>query len=284
MAMNFKLLFQQTGKLVLFYVMELRGWYWNLPSHADKTFSIKVLPGHKIKFARKGDIAEIIFKNEVLVDRKKSFEYSTLQLFTTILQPGDVILDVGANAGLYSVFYSRLVGENGHVHAFEPDVNTYGLLRENLQLNNCNNVSTYNFALSNKASRVEMVGYHNEDLKLQSGDSFKYIQEVPDATPLESGAALNAFRLDDLDRFKGSGKIDCIKIDVEGAELLVLQGSIKTIRQYNPLIVLELSGDWTKRFKYKPYEVIIFLHDLGYEVEEYDFQQWIAKPIKANTN
>ncbi|MEO7961989.1 MAG: FkbM family methyltransferase, partial [Ginsengibacter sp.] len=139
--MNFKLLFQQTGKLVLFYVMELRGWYWNLPSNAGKTFSIKVLPGHKIKFARKGDIAEIIFKNEVLVDRKKSFEYSTLQLFTTILQPGDVILDVGANAGLYSVFYSRLVGENGHVHAFEPDVNTYGLLRENLQLNNCNNVS-----------------------------------------------------------------------------------------------------------------------------------------------
>lgn len=280
MAINFKLLFQQTGKLFLFYVMELRGYYWNLPFNKNKVFLIKILPEYKIRYARKGDIAEIIYKTEVLVNLKKSFEYSTLQLFSTILKHGDVIIDIGANSGLYSIFYSKLVGDTGKVHALEPDSDTYSLLKENLKLNNCNNVLTYNFALSNKESRVEMVSFSHHDLKLQSGDSFKYIQEVAEEKINAGNNTMNAFRLDDLEEFNKASKIDYIKIDVEGAELLVLQGSINTILKHKPIIIFELSGEWTNRFNYKPYEVLVFLNELSYEMEEYDFQQWIAKPVK----
>ena len=80
--------------------------------------------------------------------------------------------------------------------------------------------------------------------------------------------------------FKFLFLIDCIKIDAEGAELLVLQGSANTILKHKPIIIFELSGEWTNRFKYKPYQVLIFLNELGYEMEEYDFQQCIAKPVK----
>lgn len=280
MAINFKLLFQQTGKLFLFYLMELRGFYWNLPFNRNKVFLIKIFPGYKIRYAGKGDIAEIIYKTEVLLSLKKSFEYSTLQLFYTILKPGDVIIDVGANSGLYSIFYSKLVGDTGKVHAFEPDIDTYSLLQENLKLNNCNNVVSYNFALSNKESRVEMVSFSQHDLKLQSGDSFKYIKEVAEDKMNADNNTMKAFRLDDLQEFYSVSKINFIKIDVEGAELLVLQGSVNTILKYKPIIILELSGEWTNRFYYKPYQVLVFLNKLGYEMEEYDFQQWIAKPIK----
>lgn len=279
MSINFKLLFKQTGKAFLFYVMELRGFYWNLPFNKNKIFSIKILPGYNINYARKGDIAEIIYKNEVLVSLKKSFEYSTLELFSTILEPGHVIIDVGANSGLYSIFYSKLVGEQGKVYAFEPGKDTYSILQENLKLNNCKNVLTYNFALSNKKSKVEMVSFNHKDLKLQSWDSFKYIKEIaPDKMDADS-STMNAFRLDDLEEFNTIPKIDCIKIDVEGAELLVLQGSANTIVKHKPIIIFELSGEWTNRFNYKPYQVLIFLNKLGYEMEEYDFQQWIAKPL-----
>ncbi len=279
MAINYRLLFQQTGKLFLFYIMELRGFYWSLPFNRNKVLSIKILPGYKIKYVSKGDIAEIIYKNEVLVNLKRSFEYKTLQLFSTMLKADDIIIDVGANSGLYSIFYSKLVGDAGQVHAFEPDPYTYTLLQENLKLNNCGNVVTYNFALSNKESKVEMVSF-NHDLKLQSGDSFKYIKEVAEDKITANEQTINAVKLDDLKEFNAIPKIDFIKIDVEGAELLVLQGSVKTILKHRPVIILELSGEWTDRFNYKPYQVLVLLHELGYEMEEYDFQQWIAKPVR----
>jgi FkbM family methyltransferase len=280
MAINFKLLFQQTGKLFLYYVMELRGLYWQLPFNRKKIFNLKIFPGYTIQYSGKGDIAEIVYKNEVLLGFKKSFEFSTLQLFSTILKPGDVIIDVGANSGLYSIFYSKLVGPSGVVHAFEPDTETYSLLQQNLKLNDCKNVVTHNFALSNKESRVEMVSFSLPSLKLQSGDSFKYIKEVSIDELSTSEGKMNAFKLDDLNELNSLSKIDCIKIDVEGAELLVLQGSLNTILKYKPVIIIELSGEWTKRFNYKPYEVLVFLKELGYEMEEYDFQQWIARPVK----
>jgi len=279
MAINFKLLFQQTGKLLMFYVMELRGFYWNLPFNKNRIFSIKIFPGHIIKYARKGDIAEIIYKNEILIKYKKSFEYSSFQLFSTLLERGSIILDVGANSGVYSIFYSRLVGDKGRIYAFEPDTSNYFLLQENLKLNNCNNVRAYNFALSNKESIVEMISYNPADLNLKlQGDSFKYMKEVSDITePLHR---TKAYKLDDLDEIKNISKIDFIKIDVEGAELLVLQGSINTIKKHKPVIIFELLGEWTIRFNYRPYEVLFLLNELNYEMEEYDFQQWIARPIK----
>jgi FkbM family methyltransferase len=280
MAINFKLLFNQTGKAFLFYVMELRGFYWNLPFNRNRVFSIKILPGYSINYARKGDIAEMIYKNEVLVNLKKSFEYSTLELFSTILKPGHVIIDVGANSGLYSIFYSKLVGDRGKVYAFEPDKNTYSMLQENLKLNNCRNVLTYNFALSNKQSKVEMVSFDHKDLKLQGGDSFKYIKEITRDNLDADNITMDAFKLDDLEGLNIISKINFIKVDVEGAELLVLQGSINTILKHKPVIVFELSGAWTNRFNYNPYQLLVFLNELGYEMEEYDFQQWIAKPVK----
>jgi len=280
MAINFKLLFQQTGKLFLYYAMELRGLYWRLPFNRKKIFNLKIFPGHIIQYAGKGDIAEIVYKNAVLLGLKKSFEYSTLQLFSTILKAGDVIIDVGANSGLYSIFYSKLVGPSGVVHAFEPDTETFSLLQQNLKLNDCKNVVTHNFALSNKESRVEMVSFKQPALKLQSGDSFKYIKEVSINELSTTGSKMNAFKMDEIRELKSIAKIDCIKIDVEGAELLVLQGSVDTILKHKPIIIVELSGEWTKRFNYKPYQVLVFLNDLGYEMEEYDFQQWIARPVK----
>lgn len=275
--MNFKFLFRQTGKLILYFLMELRSFYWKLPFNRTKTFSIQILPQYAIKYIGRGDISQILFKTEVMFKYKKSFEYSTLELFSNILKSGNVILDVGANSGLYSILYSKLVGRQGAVHAFEPDPNTLILLKENLQINNCENVTIYDFALSNKASKIQMVAIQDDEYDAFGGDSFNYIKEISSAN---DNSGINAYRLDDLEQFKNIQKIDYIKIDVEGAELLVLQGSLETIRKYKPVIIFELSGKWTKRFNYKPYEIMVLLRDLGYEMEEYDFEQWMATPLR----
>ncbi len=279
MIVNYKFLFQQTGKLFLFYLMELRGFCWQLPWNKNKIFSIKILPGYSIKLARRGDIAEIIYKNEVLIKYEKSFEYSTLKLFSGIIKKGDVIIDAGANIGLYSIFYSKLAGKEGRVYSFEPDKTTNLLLKKNLQLNDCNNVQIFNAALSNKEGYVEMVAYNFDSFKVSEGDAFKFIKEVIDPGEGDKPGYINAFKLDNLKEINTLDKIDFIKIDVEGAELLVLQGSIQTILKYKPTIIFELSGRWTKRFNYKPYQVIVLMNELGYEMEEYDLEQWIARPV-----
>ncbi len=278
MAVNFKLLFQQTGKLALFYLAEIRGVYYNLSG--KKAHQVKILPGYKITYAAKGDISEILYKHEVMLKYQKSFEYSTLKLFEELLNPGDVVLDIGANSGLYSIFYSQLVGESGKVFSFEPDAATFKILQENIELNNCQNIQAFNFALSDKECFIEMVDYEPPDLKLAETDSFKYIREISEDEKGKVQTGIKAFPLDELSSLAHLEKVDVIKIDVEGAELLVLQGAKNLLKKHKPIIVFELSTEWARRFNYKPYEALVLLHELGFEMEEYDLQQWIARPLK----
>lgn len=280
MSLSGNFLWKQTRRLFSIYYMELRGFYWRLPFNKSKVFTIKIFPGYEIKYLRSGDIGEIIYKYEFLVDRKKSFEYQTMELFASLIKPGDVILDIGANTGLYSIFYSKLVGENGKIFAFEPDTETYQIFLNNLKLNNCINVIPFNFALSDKESEIEMVSERTNDANLKSGDAFRYIKEISDHTSSSTSNTMKAFRLDDLDQIKKAGKINLIKVDVEGAELLVFAGAKQTLQNHNPAIIFELNGQLTRRFDYKPVQVLLFLNELGYSLEEYDSQQWLASHPK----
>lgn len=283
--MSFKLLFTQTGKLLLIYLMEVRGLYFSIISNRKRPIKIRILPGLNIKYAAEGDIAQILFKNEILLRHKKSFEYTTLEKFKHLIKEGDIIIDVGANSGLYSILFSKLVGSGGKVYAFEPDKCTFHLLEKNLFLNNCQNVDAYNFALSNKQSQIEMISFNTDVYNLQSGDSFKYMKEVlPSSVSENTSQQMMAYKMDDITEVKALNKIDFIKIDVEGAEMLVIEGAIETISKFKPLIIFELSGEWTARFNYKPYQLLLLLHKIGYDLEEFDFQQWIAQPLnKANS-
>lgn len=280
MFLSDNFLWKQTRRLLSIYYMELRGFYWRLPFNKSKIFTIQIFPGYKIKYARNGDIGEIIYKYEFLVNRKKSFEYQTMELFASLIKPGDVILDIGANTGLYSIFYSKLVGDKGKVFAFEPDTKTYKALLNNLKLNNCTNVITHNFALSNKESKIEMVSEDTNDANLKTGDAFRYIKEITDDSSSSTNNTIKAFRLDDLDLIKKEEKINFMKVDVEGAELLVFEGGKETIQNHKPKIIFELNGQVTKRFDYNPVQVLMLLNELGYSLDEYDSQQWMALPPK----
>ena len=66
-------------------------------------------------------------------------EYET-QIFKETISPGDVVLDIGANIGYYSLIAARLVGDTGKVHAFEPEPNSRDLLEKNIAVNKCSNI------------------------------------------------------------------------------------------------------------------------------------------------
>src|SRR5258708_6355023 len=84
-----------------------------------------------------------------------SFEPDVANAFVTLLRPGDVAVDIGANLGYLTVLAALLVGPTGHVVAFEPDAENAARLRANLALNDCSNVTIIEKAVTNRVGDIE---------------------------------------------------------------------------------------------------------------------------------
>ena len=129
------------------------------------------------------------------------------------VKKGDVVLDIGANIGYYTLIFARLVGEQGKVFAFEPDPDNFALLKKNVEINGYRNVTLVQKAVSNKTGKARL--YLCEVCK---GD-----HRIYDSHDNRASIEVEGIRLDDY--FESyHGRIDFIKIDVQGAEGGVIQG------------------------------------------------------------
>lgn len=163
-----------------------------------------------------------------------------LPYLRAIIKPGDTIVDVGANIGDHTVFYREWVGSEGHVIAFEPDPDCYAAC-----VLNCGTFEQiYRAAATDIRRRV--------GLKIEGNRGQNSINI--------DGGEIEGFPIDDLNL----EQCDLIKIDVEGAELLVLQGAARTIRCTRPKIVCELEESQLERFGTSCSEVRSLLSAWGY--------------------
>lgn len=141
-----------------------------------------------------------------------------LEIVQGILTSGDVVLDVGANIGLYTVACARVVGRTGAVHSFEPNPPIADQLARNIQLNSFVNVYVHRCAVSDVRGRVVV----------RSPDA----REPGLATIIGPGrpvADVETVTLDDFAEEYGISRIALLKIDVEGAEIMVLHGAQELI-------------------------------------------------------
>ncbi len=237
----------------------------------DSVTHIEVLPNFTFLFTHFGIITEILYARQHLVHRKKGFEYETLQLFSQQLKKGDVVLDIGANIGLFSLLGAKIVGNEGKVFAFEPSQQTFNALNKNIQLNNFQNITPVKIALSDTEGVIHLGDVEN--------DAYNFIDVKAKNTALKT-EQVPMLRLDDWVKSMNIKQVNFIKIDIEGAELLCFKGAAETLRLYRPIIIMECDERWCKRFDYKVYDVLTYLAQLGYEFENYDFSQWICTPKK----
>jgi FkbM family methyltransferase len=159
-----------------------------------------------------------------------TFEVATQRLLRRLARPGHVAADVGANIGYHTLTLSQLVGLTGKVYAFEPHPQTLARLKLNLAANDCRNVQIYSIALSDRKSEAELfVGQSHGQASLR----FHGRQACSMACVTE--------RLDVI--FADLPRLDIIKIDVEGAEHLVLQGALETLRRLRPHVILERNDE-----------------------------------------
>ena len=146
------------------------------------------------------------------------------EFFPRYVKPGSTVIDAGAHIGTHTLAFARLAGPQGRVYAFEPQRKIYRELVYNLRLNGAANVVPLRFALGDAARVIEM---SQAVLGNEGG------------TPIGIGGDKAEMRT--LDSF-GFRNVSFIKIDVEGAEDLVLDGARDTIRRNRPVILIEIHG------------------------------------------
>ena len=140
-----------------------------------------------------------------------SYEPEETELYKTIIRNGDVVIDVGANIGYFTLLFAKLAGPSGMVYTFEPDPVNFQLLQKNINANRYHNIKAFNFALSDSCRKGFL--YLND---YNSGDHRIYGSEKDrKAVPIDIVA------LDDL---LPNIKPSFIKIDTQGSEIGVLRG------------------------------------------------------------
>jgi FkbM family methyltransferase len=154
------------------------------------------------------------------------YEPEQTAIFQQWLRPGDVVLDVGAHAGYYTLLSAALAGPMGRVWAFEPDPANAHFLREHVRLNGLSQVVVEQSAVSDRTGTARFAA--------GSGSGTGHLAEQG---PLE----VALLRLDDYCERHGIVP-NAVKIDVEGAEAAVLAGSMATIRRQQPVIFLSTHG------------------------------------------
>jgi FkbM family methyltransferase len=154
-----------------------------------------------------------------------------------LVKPGQTVYDVGANIGFFTILCSRLVGPQGRVYAFEPIPQNLVTLRRNIALNGLTNVVVVEKALSASTGTAEMFvspwsAFHSLNVEGAS--------KQDNHGPQEGEIVVETVTLDEFVAQAGVSAPDLIKIDVEGAELIVVEGMRETLRLIQPLLLCEL--------------------------------------------
>ena len=194
-----------------------------------------------------------------------SYEPNQFFLLNGLLKEGMTFIDIGANTGLYTLFAAKKVGKQGIVLAIEPSNREFERLRENVKLNALTNVRFLQFAVSDHHKEAELLVATEERSAHNTLGAFAY-----DSVVLQTKERVSVEKLDDVVRKEELRHVDVIKMDIEGSEMSALQGAIGTLRQFHPLIILELS-DRTLRYQgWSSQYVWQFLSENGYVIYGFD--------------
>lgn len=196
------------------------------------------------------------------------FEVPITEIARELVDFGDTCLDIGANYGWYTTLFASVVKGQGQVHSFEPVPVTFAELKRNHELmGSPANVKINNVALGDEPGTITMNFFEGEPTGHASiatkgatpSDSF----ECPMIT-LDSYLAENKI-----------GKVDFVKVDIEGAELMMLKGATRLFTgEKLPIILMEMALAQSANFGYVPNDLIQFIAEHGdhdfYRVEEDD--------------
>lgn len=201
---------------------------------------IKVLPGDI--WVLEGDQISQWVEQEGRLDHDQNFLPDVLKH----IKPGDTVLDVGAFIGDHTIAYSRAVGSEGRVLAFEPNPVAFQCLMQNTMREG--NIAYFPAGISDRHEYVNLSGNNGNAGGTYVGSHMKV-------------ADVWMHPLDSYD-FQ---KVDFIKLDVEGCEVKALKGMQKTIERFHPIMVIEVNEGALRRQGHTVGQLYAMLENYGYD-------------------
>jgi FkbM family methyltransferase len=212
-----------------------------------------------------------------------SFEPNEFAFLDRTLRRGMTFIDVGANDGLYTLFAARRVGRRGRAVAVEPSSRERANLECNLARNRLRRVAVVPTALAEEAGNAVLQiapalhGGHNT----LGGFAHEGVSAIgTERVPVET--------LDGLAKRLGLGKVDVIKIDVEGAEVRVLEGGRALLKASRPVLLIEANEDALRKQATSAEELLALLKSLDYAIFAFSdttglVERWVeGEPLSAN--
>lgn len=201
--------------------------------------------GQKIFILRNGPVSVNLFYRGI-------WEENETRLVKNEIHIDDIVLDIGANIGYYTLIFANLVGPGGKIFSFEPEPTNFNLLKKNIEINGHQNITIENVAVSNDSGKIKLFlsekdpGQHKIDCGIDVSNNYIIVNKIS---------------LDDY--FKNNPlakKISFIKIDVEGSEINVLKGMQNILNINKKLkILIEYSPKHIRNFGIEPIELLEFL-------------------------
>ena len=220
----------------------------------------------------------------VLSEQKDWFE-DEIKFLRRLIRPGQRVIDIGANCGVYALTMARLVGPTGHVWAFEPASATANLLASGIAANNFTNLELIRSALSSAPGTAQLSISENSELN----------ELVRGTRPTGATETVACVTLDDSMAKHGWKDIDFVKIDAEGEEANILRAGTRFLATESPLIQYEVKAATTvnlelvERFSelgYQSYRLVpgidlLVPYDIKEAIDDYLLNLFCCKPNRA---
>ena len=192
-----------------------------------------------------------------------------------------IILDIGSHIGSHSIMYANILN-NCNIYAFEPQNVLFNILNENVKINNIENIKTFNMAVGHKICKTSMSKYLYDGYNCEIDYNTNKILNYGGMQLGYNGEHVDMITIDSLNL----PSCEYIKMDVEGAESLVLYGALDTIRKYKPIIFFESADKFVnnemKQLLHIDFEILDpteILMNEGYTIQNIDSHNKIAMYI-----
>jgi len=213
-----------------------------------------------------------------------SFEEAEKRFVRKFLLPGMTVVDVGAHHGLYTLLAAKCVGRRGRVIAFEPSRRERRRLLRHVRVNGCWNVTVEACALGDETREANL-------FLVEGAQDWCNSLRAPAVNAQTETSRVSVDRLDDALWRLRVDAVEFVKLDVEGAELSVLQGAGEILRRASrPVILAEIQDIRTKAWGYRARRIVEFLagerycwfavrEDGGLRVAETDLDSYDANLV-----
>ena len=188
-----------------------------------------------------------------------------LRVLRSLLRPGMVVIDAGANIGEITLVAAKMVGNSGQIYAFEPLREIADELSQNVRLNNFTQVFIQEKGLSDEPGNKVIFRASSD---FHDGSKHEGLATLyPSEKRATKAGEISLVTLDDFCEQADIKQLNLIKMDIEGAELPALRGGMVTLRRFMPYIIVEVQQETASQAGYNAGDILAFLQPMGYRFD-----------------